>query len=124
MPDSDDDLIICRCENITLGRIKQAVRDQGAADINQIKKITRAGMGVCQSKTCGRIIELISASEGQKPTRAVIYQSRPPIRPVPMGWLAEWADYYDEPSGPVSVVMLRAGEEEENPDQEGGHDEA
>ena len=41
------DLIICRCEEVTLAQIEEAIA-MGATSIKAVKKITRAGMGDCQ----------------------------------------------------------------------------
>ena len=42
----DDERIICRCEEITLGEIRKAIRD-GATDPDSVKRMTRAGAGLC-----------------------------------------------------------------------------
>ena len=47
----EDHVIICRCEEITYGEIKQAIRD-GATTLDGIKRVTRAGKGLCQGRTC------------------------------------------------------------------------
>jgi bacterioferritin-associated ferredoxin len=82
--DSDDldDLVICRCEEITLGEIKDAVRN-GFQTLNGIKRVTRAGMGLCQGQTCQRLVtrilteELGLAAADIDPTTA-----RGPVRPL------------------------------------------
>lgn len=50
-----DEMIVCRCERITLQEIKKIIAD-GCRDMNQIKAMTRAGMGACEGKTCEAII--------------------------------------------------------------------
>ena len=82
--DSDDldDLVICRCEEITLGEIKDAIRN-GFQTLNGIKRVTRAGMGLCQGQTCQRLVarilteELGLAAADIDPTTA-----RGPVRPL------------------------------------------
>jgi bacterioferritin-associated ferredoxin len=80
----DDNLIICRCEEITKGEIKEAIRS-GIKTLNGIKRITRAGMGLCQGQTCERLVSQILAEElgvsrkDVEPTTA-----RAPVRPVPI----------------------------------------
>ncbi len=82
-----DDLIICRCEEITLGEIKQAIRD-GARDVTGVKRRTRAGMGLCQGRTCERLVQQIIKEElGKKAEEIRISTSRPPVRPVTFGTL-------------------------------------
>jgi bacterioferritin-associated ferredoxin len=82
-PDApDDDMIICRCEEITKGEIKAAIRN-GMQTVNGIKRITRAGMGLCQGQTCQRLVIQIIAEELRQsvadiePTTA-----RGPVRPL------------------------------------------
>ncbi|MBN2032150.1 MAG: FAD-dependent oxidoreductase [Deltaproteobacteria bacterium] len=58
-----DEAIICRCERVTAGEIRTAVR-QGVRDINQLKALTRAGMGACGAKTCRPMIWRIFEEEG------------------------------------------------------------
>jgi Fe-S-cluster-containing hydrogenase component 2/bacterioferritin-associated ferredoxin len=50
-----DDAIVCRCERITAGEIRKLIR-MGIRDLNQIKAMTRAGMGACGGKTCENLI--------------------------------------------------------------------
>jgi len=50
-----DDTIICRCEDVTMGTIKKAV-SSGLNTFNSLKIETRATMGNCQGRTCGRNI--------------------------------------------------------------------
>ena len=45
----DDDMIICRCEEITKGEIRKAVYD-GMRTTNEVKRYLRAGMGLCQGR--------------------------------------------------------------------------
>jgi NADPH-dependent 2,4-dienoyl-CoA reductase/sulfur reductase-like enzyme/Fe-S-cluster-containing hydrogenase component 2/bacterioferritin-associated ferredoxin len=58
-----DDTIICRCERVTAGEIRQLIR-QGYRDLNEIKAITRAAMGACGSKTCHSLIFRLFRDEG------------------------------------------------------------
>ena len=82
--DKLDDLVICRCEEITLGEIKDAIRN-GFKTLNGIKRVTRAGMGLCQGQTCQRLVtriiteELGIAAADIDPTTA-----RGPVRPLPL----------------------------------------
>lgn len=87
-----DDTIICRCEEITLGEIKAAVAD-GARTIGEVKMITRTGMGNCQGRMCehsvaAAIIQALAA-EQVPPESVGHYSSRPPLYPIPEGYLAQ-----------------------------------
>lgn len=57
-------VIICRCEDVTEEEVIQAI-EQGARSLEDVKKITRAGMGYCQGKTCRRQIARLLA--GNRP---------------------------------------------------------
>jgi len=82
-----EDAIICRCERITAGEIKTAIR-QGVRDINQLKALTRAGMGACGSKTCRSMIWRIFKEEGIDLTTVTDSVDRPLFVEVPIGVLA------------------------------------
>ena len=82
-----DDAIICRCERITAGEIKAAIR-RGIRDINQLKAVTRAGMGACGSKTCRPMIWRIFQEEGIDLGKVTDRVDRPLFVEVPIGILA------------------------------------
>jgi glycerol-3-phosphate dehydrogenase len=54
--------VVCRCETVTEGEIRNAIRRPlGARTLDGVKKRTRAGMGRCQSGFCSnRIIQILS----------------------------------------------------------------
>jgi len=84
----DDDMIVCRCEEVTLGEIKEAIA-QGAIDVVGVKRRTRAGMGLCQGRTCEKMIQQILSQElGISPDKTGNSSVRPPVRPVTFGTLA------------------------------------
>lgn len=84
----DDDMIVCRCEEVTVADIKKAIKD-GARDIVGVKRRTRAGMGLCQGRTCEKLVSQILTSElGVKPSEIGTSSARPPVRPVTFGELA------------------------------------
>jgi sarcosine oxidase, subunit alpha len=58
-----DDTIICRCERVSAGEIRELIR-KGYRDLNEIKAITRAAMGACGSKTCHSLIVRLFRDEG------------------------------------------------------------
>jgi len=77
-----DNVIICRCEEITLGEIKQAIHE-GATDTDAVKRMTRAGMGLCQNKTCYNLVAKIIAKETRKKMLELKpFTTRPPVRPI------------------------------------------
>lgn len=83
-----DDTIICRCEEVKLRDIRNAVA-YGAGGINDIKRRTRLGMGHCQGRFCGQLInELLWKISGEQKKREV-FTPRIPVKPVPFGALLE-----------------------------------
>ena len=81
----DDELIICRCQEVSKQEILDAIAD-GATTVDGVKRRTRACMGLCQGKTCGRLVQNIVAKEtGQDPADVTPQKSRMPVRPVKMG---------------------------------------
>ena len=52
---NEDNIIICRCEDVTLKDIRNLIQ-QGFTTIEEIKRLSRIGMGPCQGKTCGLLI--------------------------------------------------------------------
>jgi bacterioferritin-associated ferredoxin len=82
-----DEAIICRCERITAGEIRAAIKE-GVRDINQVKALTRAGMGACGSKTCRPMIWRLFEEEGIDLSEVTDRTDRPLYVEVPLGILA------------------------------------
>ncbi len=83
-PQPDDDMLICRCEEITKGEIRKAVHD-GMWTLTEIRRYLRQGMGLCQGQTCARLVKGIVARElGVSPAELEPATSRAPMRPVEM----------------------------------------
>ena len=81
---ADDETIICRCERVSLGEIRRAIRS-GMRDLNQLKAVTRAGMGACGSKTCSSLLMNIFRSEGVDPKEVTAFTRRPLFVEAPLG---------------------------------------
>lgn len=80
---------VCRCEEIAEDEIRQAIAD-GARSVNDVKRRTRAGMGLCQGIFCVRpIADLLRETAGVPDDAIVPMTARPPVRPVPLWLLAE-----------------------------------
>jgi len=94
LPDSllataEDATLVCRCEEVSAGQIRQAVRD-GHRDPNQVKFITRCGMGPCQGRQCSLAVSQILAAETGRPVASHRpFRVRPPIRPLSLAELAD-----------------------------------
>jgi NADPH-dependent 2,4-dienoyl-CoA reductase/sulfur reductase-like enzyme len=86
--DPSDETIVCRCEELTAGDIRRAARI-GQPGPNQIKSLTRAGMGPCQGRQCGYTVAQILARAQNRPVAEVgFYRIRPPLKPLTLGELA------------------------------------
>jgi sarcosine oxidase, subunit alpha len=82
-----DDTILCRCERVTVGQVKDLIR-AGIRDVNEIKAITRAGMGACGSKTCGPLFERAFRELGVSLQSVTANVRRPLFIEVPLGFFA------------------------------------
>ncbi len=82
-----DDTIVCRCERVTAGEIRALIRE-GERDINQIKAVTRAGMGSCGAKTCTALIHRLFREEGVADADVVDQPKRPLFMEVSLGIFA------------------------------------
>ncbi len=49
IPQPDDDMIICRCEEVTKGEIRKAVHD-GMFTLTEIRRYLRTGMGLVRDR--------------------------------------------------------------------------
>lgn len=78
----DPETVVCRCEGITLGQV-QAIIDEGCIDPNEIKALLRSGMGVCQGRMCGSILnEIISQRSGIDIQKIGVLNIRPPLKNI------------------------------------------
>jgi len=84
----EENTFICMCEDITLKEVMEAI-DEGFTDLEEIKRHLRCGMGICQGRTCVRLIATIIAQKTNQPVNNIISpRTRPPIRPIPYSVLA------------------------------------
>jgi NAD(P)H-nitrite reductase large subunit len=82
-----DEAIVCRCERVTIGEVRAAIQS-GIRDLNQLKALTRAGMGACGSKTCRPMIWRIFQEEGIDLEMVTDRVDRPLFVEVPIGVFA------------------------------------
>jgi NAD(P)H-nitrite reductase large subunit len=86
----------CRCEEVSEAEIREAIR-AGARTVTEIKRWTRAGMGICQGRSCRRLVERILAEElGLSPAELEMSTIRPPLRPVSIRSMDDGADTVPE----------------------------
>lgn len=58
------DTIVCRCEEVTFGRLCETADATGSRSLRALKLSTRAGLGICQGRVCGRSVEELLAARG------------------------------------------------------------
>jgi NADPH-dependent 2,4-dienoyl-CoA reductase/sulfur reductase-like enzyme len=93
-----DELIVCRCEEISAGELRACVRDTGTQELNRLKALTRIGMGRCQGRICGAAAaRLLTHAAGVPLAEAGRLRTQPPVKPVPIAALAMTAP----PAAPV-----------------------
>lgn len=79
---NEDQMYVCRCEEITKEEVIRAVR-AGATSVNEVKRLLRAGMGLCQGRNCAKTIERIIAQElGVSPAQVPQATKRGPVRAI------------------------------------------
>ncbi|MFF7934785.1 FAD-dependent oxidoreductase [Streptomyces sp. NPDC007940] len=101
-----DETVVCRCEEVSAGAVREAVRELGAGDLRTVKLLTRAGMGWCQGRVCGPgVAEVAGCAE--TPGR------RPFARPVPLGVLARAG----ETAGPARAAAPEEPQDDAQRDQ-------
>jgi hypothetical protein len=84
-----DDTLLCRCEGVTFGELRRAVRrDLGPREVNRGKAITRCGMGRCQGRFCGLPAAELIASETGVPLADVGHlRAQGPVKPISLAML-------------------------------------
>lgn len=84
----DKSTIICRCEEINIDEIETAIH-MGAKTFDDIKRLTRCGMGPCQAKMCMDLVADIIHQQTKKPLNKIRPpRMRMPIKPIRLGALA------------------------------------
>jgi NADPH-dependent 2,4-dienoyl-CoA reductase/sulfur reductase-like enzyme len=85
---AEDATVVCRCEEVTAGQIREAVAG-GATGPNQLKAFLRCGMGPCQGRLCNlTVTEVVAQARGITPEQAGTYRLRPPFKPVTVAEIA------------------------------------
>jgi thioredoxin reductase len=111
--DADPSLIICQCEAVTRGDLLEVraprylgeptaaarARDLGSLiadgppNQDQVKRLTRAGMGPCQGRRCREQVALtLAQAAGISPAEVPLAFHRPPVRPLPLKVMADWQE--------------------------------
>ena len=99
------EVLICRCQEVSEKELRQAI-DDGCRTLKGIKNRTEAMMGLCQGKTCRRLIEKMLAEANAEPQTPSL---RPPVRPLSLEVLADAG----------TEILRQAAKENETPGKEG-----
>jgi NADPH-dependent 2,4-dienoyl-CoA reductase/sulfur reductase-like enzyme len=87
-----DDVLVCRCEEVTAGTVRGAITTWGATDARSVKLFTRTGMGWCQGRVCGFGTAGLTALSCRRDVEASdlrTFADRPLAAPTGLGFLAE-----------------------------------
>lgn len=80
-----DEVLVCRCEEVTAGRLREFVR-LGVKGPNQAKAFGRCGMGPCQGRLCGlTVTEVIARERGVEAAAVGYFRIRAPLKPIMLG---------------------------------------
>jgi len=82
-----DEEMVCLCERVTAKEIRNLIK-KGITDMNQIKAITRAGMGPCGAKSFDNLIKQLFRQEGISLDKIEANTRRPIFVEVPLGKFA------------------------------------
>ena len=78
---------LCRCEEVTVEEVRNLIR-KGCTSVDEIKRLSRAGMGPCQGRTCRHLImREIAAQTGINASEQQLPAFRPPVKPIRMGMM-------------------------------------
>jgi D-hydroxyproline dehydrogenase subunit alpha len=94
----DSSTVICRCEEVDYGTLRAVRRDTESVGLRSLKLTTRAGLGLCQGRICGRSVEYILAggTDGVGFADGVSTDRRPIAAPIRLGELSRAADFVDD----------------------------
>lgn len=77
------DLVLCRCEEISVGQFLDGIQRLDAIELNRAKAFTRVGMGRCQGRVCGAAAADILAHACQAPVQgAGRMRAQAPVKPL------------------------------------------
>lgn len=91
-----DSTVVCRCEDITAGELRQTIQT-GAKNINALKFATRCGMGPCGGRVCGEAAAAMLECHGVQRGEIQQFTARPPLRPILLADVTRDFEYSDIP---------------------------
>ncbi|WP_198649902.1 NAD(P)/FAD-dependent oxidoreductase [Zobellella maritima] len=92
LAEEDDATLLCRCEGISLGRVR-GLAAQHNLDMNGLKAFSRCGMGPCQGRQCGpQAAMVLAAKQGREVGELGVFTPRWPAAPLTLAQLASLAE--------------------------------
>lgn len=105
----DKSTIICRCEEISYEEIEDVISN-GALTFDDIKRLTRCGMGPCQSKICNCLIANIINEKICTPFHEIpLPRMRMPLSPIKLETLATNSTTFSSVRSVLDEVELEDG---------------
>jgi NADPH-dependent 2,4-dienoyl-CoA reductase/sulfur reductase-like enzyme len=86
-----DDTIVCRCEEVSYGTLCSTADSTHSHSLRALKLSTRAGLGICQGRICGRTVETLLGARTGGLGDTVTTDRRPIAGPIRLGELAAGA---------------------------------
>ncbi|RRR96978.1 FAD-dependent oxidoreductase [Glycomyces terrestris] len=81
-----DDTVVCRCEEVPYGRLRDTAEATDQTSLRSVKLTTRAGLGICQARMCGRTVEDLTGAGAARAEDTT--DRRPLAAPIRLGDLA------------------------------------
>ncbi|HEY9293834.1 MAG TPA: FAD-dependent oxidoreductase [Microlunatus sp.] len=92
-----DDTILCRCEEVSYAHLRTVLDGTRSRGVRSVKLASRVGLGPCQGRICGRVVEHIISSGGTLPlTDGVMIDRRPIAAPIRFSELAAGKDNHEQ----------------------------
>ncbi|MFC4275933.1 FAD-dependent oxidoreductase [Achromobacter aloeverae] len=83
-----DDVLLCRCEEISVVEARAAAQACGIQEMNRLKALSRVGMGLCQGRMCQvGAAEFLSHACSRGIGQVGRLRAQAPIKPLPLGCL-------------------------------------
>lgn len=85
--------MLCRCEEVTVGAVREVIEEFGATDSRAVKLFARVGMGWCQGRMCAANCSdlIFDCTEGSTYSAgAAAAHKRTIAAPIPLSMLADW----------------------------------
>ncbi|MDQ0269812.1 (2Fe-2S)-binding protein [Cytobacillus purgationiresistens] len=105
----DKTKIICRCEEISYEEIEEVV-GHGAKTFDDIKRLTRCGMGPCQAKTCTNLVAMVIHEQTGTPLSEIpLPRIRMPLSPIKLETLATNSTTFSTVKSVLDELELEEG---------------